>query len=281
MIGLKDVTFSYPSAERAALSGITFSVSRGEVIGIIGQTGSGKSTLVQLISGLLSATDGSVTVCGQTLSGSKAPAALIRGKVGMVFQYPEHQLFEETVFRDIAFAAKNLGLSASGTEERVKEAMHLDGVPETLVDHSPFELSGGQKRRVAIAGVLAMHPDILILDEPAAGLDPVGRKKIFDSIRLYRETYGTTVLFVSHSMEDVARYADRVLVLKRGDMVLDGSVRDIFSHPEILRQCVLDIPSVSRIMNELADRGMPVDRGVLSVPEAVSELTFVFRGRVS
>ena len=279
MIQLNHVTFSYMGSDpaaRTALSDVTFSVAPGEIIGVIGHTGSGKSTLMQLICGLLSPTKGEVVVCGENLTESKAPASLIRGKVGLVFQYPEHQLFEETVYRDIAFAGKNLGLTDPEIDARVKEAMKLTGLSEELSTRSPFELSGGQKRRVAIAGVLAMHPEILILDEPAAGLDPAGQKEIFDSIRKFQKKYGTTVLFVSHSMEDVIRIADRVIALNHGTLVIDGKAREVFTHAEKLRACGLDLPEICRLVSALIDGGVPIERNILTLDEAISELVHVF-----
>ena len=281
MIRFEHLSFSYDEcdgAKRAALCDLSFSVSEGEIIGIVGHTGSGKSTLAQLICGLLSPTEGKLFVCGKNLSECKSPAAAIRGEVGLVFQYPEHQLFEETVFRDIAFAGKNLGLSDFEIEERVKEAMQLTGISEDLRDRSPFELSGGQKRRVAIAGVLVMRPKILILDEPAAGLDPMGRKEIIHSILSFQKKYGTTLIFVSHSMEEVVRIAERALVFCEGRLSIDGSVQEVFSDPEKLRAIGLDVPIINQIVCEANELGVPVDRHILTMPEAVAELTAVLGG---
>ena len=277
MINLSHVTFSYdPQSEDVTLSDVSLSIAKGETVGVIGHTGSGKSTLMQIICGLMKVTTGKLVVCGKNLTASKTPAAEIRGKIGLVFQYPEHQLFEETIWDDIAFGAKNIGLSEPEVGERVQEAMGLVGLSLDLKDASPFEISGGQKRRTAIAGVLAMHPDILILDEPTAGLDPVGRHEIFQSIVEFQEKYQTTVLFVSHSMEDVASVAKRVLVMDHGRLVMDGKTADVYADVKKLRSYGLDVPKINRIMTGLKSEGIPIQTNVLTVPEAISELSRVF-----
>ncbi len=280
MISLNNVTFSYQkgSKEEVTLSNISAQINRGEIVGIIGQTGSGKSTLVQIISGLISPDSGIVSVLGKELTASKAPAAQIRGKVGLVFQYPEHQLFAESVFDDIAFGAQNQGLSPDEIRFRVNEAMELTGISPDLSELSPFDLSGGQKRRVAIAGVLAMHPEILILDEPAAGLDPLGRKEIFESILAFREKYGTTVLFVSHSMEEVASFAQRVLVLHAGKIFMDGTPKEVYKNAEQLESIGLSVPQINRVIRLLKEKGLPLSEDILTLSDAVSALSLLLGG---
>lgn len=280
MISLDNVTFSYQKDDPTdvILSNISFEIKKGEFVGIIGHTGSGKSTLMQIVSGLLSPVSGRVVVLGKNLTASKVPAAQIRGKVGLVFQYPEHQLFAETVFDDIAFAPKNNGLSEAEVKDRVKEAMEMTGIDPSLSNCSPFDLSGGQKRRVAIAGVLAMHPEILILDEPAAGLDPAGRKEVFESILSFREKYGTTVLFVSHSMEEVAAFAERVMVLHQGKLFMDGTPQEIYHHSLQLEEIGLAVPEINRVIRLLKEKGLPVSEDILTLNDAICALSLLLGG---
>lgn len=256
-----------------ALHDINLEISCGEFIGLAGQTGSGKSTLIQHFNGLLRPTQGKIYVDGLDLGSKDVNMREIRRKVGLVFQYPEHQLFEETVYADVAFGPRNLGLSAEEVDARVREAIATVGLDfEQVKDRSPFEMSGGQMRRVAIAGVLAMRPSVLILDEPAAGLDPRGRDEILDQVRRLHDEKGLTIILVSHSMEDIARLVERVIVMREGKIVLDGKTRDIFRREDILRSCGLGIPDVTRLMRELVRRGLDVRDDVLTVGEAKEEL---------
>ena len=239
-----------------ALEDVSFTVGEGEFIGIVGHTGSGKSTLVQHLNGLLKPTSGQVLVDGEDLNGEKVNRRALRQRIGLVFQYPEYQLFEETVAKDIAFGPKNQGLSAEEIDQRVRRAMdhvHLDY--QTYAEKSPFELSGGQMRRVAIAGVLAMEPKVLILDEPTAGLDPRGRDRILGMLEELRGRDGTTILMVSHSMEDMARLAERLLVFAGGKLVADGTPRDIFSRPELVTGIGLDVPEAAKLCAALRQAG--------------------------
>lgn len=275
MIELRNVTYKYEnSAQKSvvAVNNVNFTLRDGEFWGIIGHTGSGKSTLTELMSGLLKATDGSVTVDGIDLKNTKNTVRTLRGKVGMVFQYPEHQLFEETVLKDVCFGPDNLGLGEDESVKRAREAMRLVGLGEEFENLSPFELSGGQKRRVAIAGVLAMKPDVLILDEPTAGLDPVGRDGLIDTLIKIRGSWCKSIVLVSHSMEDVARCADKVLVMNKGEVLLSGSVREVFAHGDALTDAGLDIPQITRLMGRLNDMGHDFDENILTVEEAVEAI---------
>lgn len=257
--------------EKKALDGITLEIHEGEFLGIIGHTGSGKSTLVQHLNGLLHPTSGKVTVNDVDLADKTEEARNMRHTVGMVFQYPEHQLFEETIAKDIAFGPRNLGLSEEEVDERVREAMKFVGLDyDTYAERSPFHLSGGQMRRVAIAGVVALNPSYLILDEPSAGLDPFGREEIFDEIiRLHKEK-GITVALVSHNMEDISRMATRLIVLDGGHVILDDEPLTIFMHHrEELQKAGVDVPPVSVLMETLKHRGLPVSTEVRNVDDAV------------
>ena len=256
-----------------AVKDVSFTLQDGEFLGIIGHTGSGKSTLAQYLNGLTLASEGTVTVDGMVLDQNHDRKA-VRTKVGMVFQYPEHQLFEETIAQDIAFGPKNLGLSADDVDERVRDAMKFVGLDyDTYAERSPFHLSGGQMRRVAIAGVVAMDPDFLVLDEPSAGLDPFGREEIFEEIiRLHKEK-GITVILVSHNMEDISRMASRLVVLDKGRIVLDGEPMDIFNnHRDELQAVGVDVPPVSVTMEYLREQGLDVSNRVLSVDDAVQAI---------
>ena len=254
--------------ESVALKNVNFEVSNGEFIGLIGHTGSGKSTLIQHLNGLLKATSGKIYIDGMDLTSSDVTLTDIRKKVGLVFQYPEYQLFEETIERDIAFGPSKLNLSVEEITKRVKDAMKMVGLNyEALKDKSPFELSGGQKRRVAIAGVLAMKPDILILDEPTAGLDPKGRDEILNQIRVVQQTYGTTIILVSHSMDDVSRLVNRLIVMNRGEVAFDGTPRQIFAHQQKMEAIGLGVPKVVELSNKLREQGWKISEDILTLEE--------------
>ena len=253
--------------EYVALKDINLVIPDGQFIGLIGHTGSGKSTLVQHLNGLLKPTSGGVYYNGADIHDSDYNRKELRSKVGLVFQYPEHQLFEVDVFSDVCFGPKNLGLSKEETEMRAKEALQLVGMDEKFYQ-SPFDLSGGQKRRVAIAGVLAMKPDVLILDEPTAGLDPKGRDEILDRIAMLRKETGMTVILVSHSMEDVAKYVDRIIVMNKGQVMLDDGPGEVFRHYKELEEVGLAAPQVTYIMQTLKKNGFPVNTDVTTIEEA-------------
>ena len=258
--------------EHTALENISFCIDRGEFIGIIGHTGSGKSTLMQHLNGLLKPTSGSILLDGKDIWADKALTRQCRFRVGLVFQYPEYQLFDETVYKDIAFGPKNMGLNADEIDRRVKEAAALVGITEQQLDASPFDLSGGQKRRVAIAGVMAMEPEVLILDEPTAGLDPEGREDILLNINRYRHEKNATVMMVSHSMTDVARLTDRLLVMNDAKLVMDGTPDEVFCHAGELLDMGLDIPQITRVFMQLKELGVDVPQ-VYTVEQAVKVLT--------
>lgn len=259
---------------KEALKEINLTINEGDFVGIIGHTGSGKSTLVQHLNGLLHPTAGKVTINGVDAALKTEEAKLMRHKVGMVFQYPEQQLFEETIAQDIAFGPKNLGLSDSEVDERVREAMDFVGLDyETYANRSPFQLSGGQMRRVAIAGVVALNPSYLILDEPSAGLDPFGREEIFQKIIDLHAKKGITVVLVSHNMEDISRMANRLIVIDNGQIQLDGKPIDIFMNKrKELQAAGVDVPPVSKLVEHLRDRGLPVSQQVISVDDAVKAI---------
>ncbi|MGI6163565.1 MAG: energy-coupling factor transporter ATPase [Bacillota bacterium] len=265
-------------SEVTALSEISFCIEDGEFVGVIGATGSGKSTLIQHFNGLLKPSSGTVTVDGVDIWSKGVSLKKIRQKIGLVFQYPEQQVFEETVFEDIAFGPRNLGYSQEEVEAQVEEARKIVGLDRELLSRSPFELSGGQVRRVAIAGILATKPKVLVLDEPAAGLDPQGRKEILDNVKCLHET-GMTVILVSHNMDDVARLCQRIMVLHRGKLVTDGSPRNVFSQGRFLESLGLKSPDVTVLMERLKDRGWNVREDVLTVEEAYSEIIKELRGR--
>jgi energy-coupling factor transport system ATP-binding protein len=265
--------------ERAALKDVSFSVERGEFIGIIGHTGSGKSTLMQHLNGLLKPTSGSILLDGVDIWSDKKTTRQSRFRVGLVFQYPEYQLFEETVYKDIAFGPKNMGLKADEIDRRVREAAALVGLTEAQLEVSPFDLSGGQKRRVAIAGVIAMEPEVLILDEPTAGLDPEGREEILQNINDYRKAKNATVMMVSHSMTDVARLTDRLLVMNGAKLQMDGTPGEVFTHAEELLDMGLDIPKVTQVFLHLQKMGLPVEP-VYTVEQAVAQLKKLKGGSV-
>lgn len=254
--------------EQYALKNVNFEIEDGQFIGLIGHTGSGKSTLIQHLNGLLKATGGELYYNGENIYAPGYDMKKLRSKVGLVFQYPEHQLFEVDVFSDVCFGPKNQGLTKEETEARAREALELVGLDESFFGQSPFELSGGQKRRVAIAGVLAMHPEVLILDEPTAGLDPKGRDEILGQLeRLHREK-GMTIILVSHSMEDIARYADRLIVMNRGEKVFDDTPRNVFRSYKELEAIGLAAPQVTYIVQALRREGIPIDDSLITVEEA-------------
>lgn len=264
--------------EKAALRDVDLSVEQGEIVGIIGHTGSGKSTLVQQLNGLLRPTSGQVLLDGGDIWADPKKIREVRFRVGMVFQYPEHQLFEETVRRDIAFGPRNMGLSDEEIEQRVRRAAAFAGLREELLDVSPFDLSGGQKRRAAIAGVMAMEPEVLVLDEPTAGLDPRGREQLLARIVRYARENGTTVLLVSHSMEDVAAVADKVLVMNKGEAAMVGATADVFSRAQELEAIGLSVPAVTQIFMKLRARGYDVGDNAYTVEQAVRRLLPLLKG---
>ena len=265
--------------EHIALKDVSFCVERGEFIGVIGHTGSGKSTLMQHLNGLLKPTSGEILLDGKSIWSDKKFTRQCRFRVGLVFQYPEYQLFEETVYKDIAFGPKNMGLSAEEVDRRVREAAGLVGITDAQLETSPFDLSGGQKRRVAIAGVIAMEPELLILDEPTAGLDPEGREDILRNIENYRKAKNAAVMMVSHSMSDVARLADRLLVMNEATLAMDAPPLVVFTHAQELLDMGLDIPEVTRLFLRLQNMGIPVNQ-VYTMEQAVAELLRIKEGNV-
>ncbi len=265
--------------EVRALDNINLSIGEGEFVGLIGPTGSGKSTLVQHFNGLIRPSQGEVVVDGRSLTDKATDLREVRQRVGLVFQYPEHQLFEETVFADVAFGPKNQGVPEAELKERVNEALTLVGLdPSAICDRSPFELSGGQMRRVAIAGILAMRPKVLVLDEPTAGLDPQGRDELLDQLQQLHSRAGMTVILVSHSMEDIARVATRLVVLHRGQIVADGSPRQVFTQAKMLMDVGLGVPQVTELMLALREKGYPVPEVALTVEEACAIILGLHRG---
>ena len=264
--------------EKAAVDDVNIEIEKGELVGIIGHTGSGKSTLVQHLNGLLKPTSGRVLVDGADIWDKKTDRRAVRFKVGLVFQYPEYQLFEETVFKDIAFGPKNMGLSEAEVSDRVLEAADFAGLDRETLDRSPFELSGGQMRRAAIAGVMAMRPEVLILDEPAAGLDPHGRDSILRRISEYHRARQSTVLLVSHSMEDIARYATKVMVVNKARVAKYGPVEEIFAQSPDLVEMGLDVPQITRVFIELRRLGFDLSESVYTVDQAKAEILRYIRG---
>ena len=264
-----------------ALQNISVTIPDGQFLGIIGHTGSGKSTFIQHLNGLIKASSGSIFYNGEDIYDKDYNIKQLRSKVGLVFQYPEHQLFEAEVFQDVCFGPKNLGLDRKQTELRAFTALRQVGVPEDLFYVSPFELSGGQKRRVAIAGVLAMEPEVLILDEPTAGLDPKGRDELLDQLAKLHKERNMTIILVSHSMEDVANYAERILVMDKGRILFDQTPKEVFSHRKELEEIGLGVPQVTYLMQQLKSRGFPVAADVTTVQEAKTELLkyFQIKGR--
>ena len=281
ILEVKNLTHTYSIGtpfEHKALNSVSFVVERGDFIGIIGHTGSGKSTLMQHLNGLLKPTSGAVLLDGVDIWSNKKITRQSRFRVGLVFQYPEYQLFEETVYKDIAFGPKNMGLKPSEIDRRVRESATLVGLTDKMLEMSPFDLSGGQKRRVAIAGVIAMEPEVLVLDEPTAGLDPEGREEILANIRAYREAKNATVMMVSHSMNDVARLTDRLLVLNGSHLAMDGAPGEVFTHAWDLEDMGLDIPEVTRVFMRLKELGLPVEP-VYTIDQAVAALNTLTEGK--
>ena len=271
IIKTENLTYTYSVGtpfEKKAIDNINLEIEEGELVGVIGHTGSGKSTLIQHFNGLLKPTSGKILVEGKDIWESKANTRQARFTVGLVFQYPEYQIFEETVYRDIAFGPKNMGLSADEVDRRVKETAIAVGIDEDLLQKSPFELSGGQKRRVAIAGVMAMEPKILILDEPTAGLDPKGREKILNLIKAHHKRTGCTVLIVSHSMEDIARYANKILVMNKSQIFCYGMTAEVFKRADEISKMGLTVPQITRVINELKNRGIHIEDEVYTVKYA-------------
>jgi energy-coupling factor transport system ATP-binding protein len=274
LLETKDLCYTYGVGtpfEKKAVQNVNLQIGQGEFIGVIGHTGSGKSTLIQMLNGLIRPTSGQVLLAGRDIWEEPKKIRAVRFKVGMVFQYPEDQLFEETVFKDIQFGPRNMGLTEGEIEQRARDAANFVGLPENLLEKSPFELSGGEKRRVAIAGVIAMDPDVLILDEPTAGLDPAGRDVLLSEITSYHKKRGNTVLLVSHSMEDVARVADRVLVMNSSHLQMFDKTEEVFSHSSELESIGLQVPQVTKIMSLLKAHGYPVET-CLTLEQAVGQL---------
>ena len=280
IIEIKNLTHIYsPNTpfEQKALDDIDLTIYRGEYLGIIGRTGSGKSTLIQHLNGLMKPTSGQVLFEGEDIWSSKALTHSIRFQVGLVFQYPEYQLFEETVYKDISFGPRNMKLDESEIDRRVRQAAAFAGLPEEALSRSPFELSGGQKRRAAIAGVIAMEPKVLILDEPTAGLDPAGSASILANIEAYRRANGATVIIVSHSMEDVARITDRLVVVSHGRLPFVGTPREVFSHGQTLNELGLSVPAVNRVFSRIRAAGVDLDPAVYTVEQAREAFLAAYR----
>ena len=275
ILEVKGLTHTYGAGtpfQHNAVEDMSFSVAPGEFVGIIGHTGSGKSTLIQHLNGLLRPTSGQVLLDGKDIWAEPKKIRNVRFRVGLVFQYPEYQLFEETVYKDIAFGPANMGKTGAELDRRVREAARIAGIRDSQLDKSPFELSGGQKRRAALAGVLAMEPEVLVLDEPTAGLDPAGRENLLENIRNYHRNKGRTILLVSHSMDEIARHASRILVLKSARILLDGTPEAVFARAEELLSAGLDVPQATRIARALRARGVPVNPAVYTVEALEREL---------
>ena len=276
IIKVEDLSHVYSEGtpfEKTAIHNISLTIPEGEMVGIIGHTGSGKSTFIQHLNGLLKPTSGTITLDGRDIYESKQFTHDVRFRVGLVFQYPEYQLFEETVYKDIAFGPSNMKLSEVEIDERVREAAAFVRVEEELFEKSPLELSGGQKRRVAIAGVIAMRPSVLILDEPTAGLDPGGCQQILQNICEYREKSGSTVILVSHSMDDVARIADRLVVFSKGSILMEGTPEEVFSHPDELTEVGLSVPEPTSIAMALREKGVDLGSAIYTTDQLVSAIT--------
>ena len=283
ILQIEDLTHTYSAGtpfQRSAVEGLSMTVGAGEFLGVIGHTGSGKSTLIQHLNGLLQPTSGRILLEGKDIWADPKKIRDVRFKVGLVFQYPEYQLFEETVYKDIAFGPKNMGLDAEEIDRRVRDAAAFVGLHETLLDKSPFERSGGQKRRVAIAGVIAMEPKVLVLDEPTAGLDPQGRDTILAQIQAYHRAKGAAVVLVSHSMEEIARNVDRIVVLSDGKVYMEGTPKQVFARAHELEQVGLDVPQVTKVAAALKARGLDIDTAVYTV-EALEQKLRTLRGGAS
>jgi len=283
IIDIKNLTYTYSPGtpfEWCAVNDVSLTVKEGDFIGIIGHTGSGKSTLISHFNGLLKPTSGSVTIDGEDIWKVKN-RKMIRFKVGLVFQYPEYQLFEETVYKDIAFGPKNMGLAEGEIKDRITSAIKFVGLPDEILEKSPFELSGGQKRRVAIAGVIAMRPKVLVLDEPTASLDPAGKKEILNHIRDYHKTEKSTVILISHSMDDIAKAANSILVMKKSKVHLYDTVENIFKNTNSLDKIGLDLPMMTCVFSQLKEKGYPVSDGVFTVEGALKELVRLKGGNIN
>ena len=280
ILQVENLTHTYSAGtpfQRSAVEGMSLHVGTGEFLGIIGHTGSGKSTLIQHLNGLLKPTSGRILLEGKDIWADPKSIRSVRFRVGLVFQYPEYQLFEETVYKDIAFGPKNMGLTGEDIDRRVREAAAFVGLDAELLDKSPFELSGGQKRRVAIAGVIAMEPKVLVLDEPTAGLDPQGRDAIFAQIQAYHRAKGAAVVLVSHSMEEIARNVERIAVLSDGRVLMQGTPEQVFARAHELEQVGLDVPQVTKVAAALRARGLDIDPAVYTV-EALEQRLLALRG---
>ena len=274
-VTFENLTYSYGKGTpfvKTAVDHVSFGIRKGVITGIIGHTGSGKSTLLQMMNGLLRPQEGRVLLFGEDLWKEPKKIRNAAFRVGLVFQYPEYQLFEETVYKDVSYGPKNMGLKDDEIKERVKEALSFVGMDESIYEVSPFDLSGGQKRRVAIAGIIAMEPEVLVLDEPAAGLDPRGREEIFGNVRNYQRSTGKTVVIVSHSMEDMARYAEDLVVMREGRIAASGECREVFGNRELFLDGRLRLPQVTVITEKLRALGMPLDGGLFTVKEACDAL---------
>ena len=281
ILQVKDLTHTYGAGtpfQRSAVEHMSFDVNEGEFLGIIGHTGSGKSTLIQHLNGLLQPTEGQILLRGKDIWAEPKKIREVRFKVGLVFQYPEYQLFEETVYKDIAFGPANQGKTGDELDRAVREAAKLVGIRDDQLEKSPFELSGGQKRRVALAGVLAMEPEVLVLDEPTAGLDPAGRENLMANIRDYHRNKGKTIILVSHSMDEIARNVDRILVLKNAHVLMQGTPAEVFARGEELLSAGLDVPQITRIAMELKRRGVDIDPAVYTVEALERQLLALRKG---
>jgi energy-coupling factor transport system ATP-binding protein len=279
-IQTKGLTYRYGIGtpfEKTAVDHVDLEIESGSFVGIIGHTGSGKSTLIQHLNGLLKPTEGSILLDGKDIWAEKAQMRQVRFRVGLVFQYPEYQIFEETVAKDIAFGPRNMGLAEEEVQARVKETAAIVGLSDDILEQSPFLLSGGQKRRVAIAGVMAMRPEVLILDEPTAGLDPRGREEILEEIKAYRRQTGATILLVSHSMEDVARHAQKILVMNAGKVFCYGTVENVFRRSQELQAIGLAVPQITRVCNALRAKGIPLTEDIFTVEQAKEQLIAWYR----
>lgn len=280
ILELKDLSYVYglkTPFEKKAVDNVNLSIKKGEFIGIIGHTGSGKSTLVQMLNGLIKPTGGQVLLDGTDIWEKPKEIRKIRFRVGMVFQYPEYQLFDETVYKDISFGPKNMGKSGEELDKAVRKAAEFAGLNKELLNKSPFDLSGGEKRRAAIAGVIAMDPEVLILDEPTAGLDPMGRELLLSQITQYHRERKNTVLLVSHSMEDIARVADRIIVMNNSRLEMFDTTKEVFSHGNELEKIGLRVPQITKIMLALKEKGYAVDDGVLNVGDALMQITSLLK----
>lgn len=278
-ISMDHVSYKYSPGtpyEVSALNDVCIDFEEGKMTGVIGHTGSGKSTLIQMMNGLLKPDSGRIILDGEDIWSKPKNISLVRFRVGMVMQYPEYQLFDETVRKDISFGPRNMGMSQSEIDARVESAAEIVGISKAILDKSPFDLSGGQKRRVAIAGIMAMEPEVLVLDEPAAGLDPEGREAIFSAIEAYRKRKNATVIIVSHSMEDMARYCEKIIVMNHANVLMQGDRSEVFSHSDMLYEAGLDIPQITRLALLLRERGIDIDTGIYTVDDATKAIESLF-----